>query len=94
MDIEKFVPEQLMILVAALYVIGMCLKATPKVKDWLIPWILIVIGIIGSIALQKGFTALAFFQGIVSAGLAVLSNQLVKQTLNRDDSSKSSNDKV
>lgn len=94
MDIEKFVPEQLMILVAALYVIGMCLKATPKVQDWLIPWILIVIGIIGSIALQQGFTALAFFQGIVSAGLAVLSNQLVKQTLNRDDSSKSSNDKM
>ncbi|WP_160679428.1 phage holin family protein [Clostridium sp. C8-1-8] len=88
MDLEKFVPEQLMILVAALYVIGMCLKSTPKVKDWLIPWILIIIGIIGSISLQKGFTALAVFQGIVSAGLAVLSNQLIKQTVNRDEDDK------
>ncbi|SHI89697.1 Phage holin family Hol44, holin superfamily V [Clostridium amylolyticum] len=85
MELIKFVPEQLMILVAALYVVGMFLKNSPKVLDWSIPWVLLVVGVGGSIALQQGVTALAVFQGIVSTGVAVLTNQLIKQTKNRED---------
>ncbi|MBK1809422.1 phage holin family protein [Clostridium sp. YIM B02505] len=81
MDIIKFVPEQLLILVAGIYVIGIFLKSTPKVKDWLIPWVLLLIGVIGSVTLQQGFTALAVFQGIAATGVAVLTNQLIKQTI-------------
>lgn len=33
-NIIKFVPEQLLILVVALYVIGMFLKKTPRIADW------------------------------------------------------------
>lgn len=85
MDLIKFVPEQLLILVAALYVLGVFLKNSPKIMDWIIPWVLLVVGVLGSVALQQGFTALAVFQGIVSTGVAVLTNQLIKQTLNKED---------
>jgi hypothetical protein len=84
MDLVKFVPEQLLILVAGLYVLGLFLKSTPKIQDWVIPWILLVVGIVGSMTLQMGFTALAVFQGIAATGMSVFTNQLIKQTLNKE----------
>lgn len=80
MDLIKFVPEQLMILVAGIFIIGIFLKKTPKIKDWLIPWILIVLGVIGSITLNKDISATSVIQGVICVGAAVLTNQLVKQT--------------
>lgn len=87
MDILKFVPEQLAILIAALYVLGMFLKNTPKVPDWTIPWILLVVGILGSIGLV-GFSPTAIIQGIICTGATVLTNQLIKQTTNGINESK------
>lgn len=84
MDLIKFVPEQLLILVAALYILGVFLKSTPKVQDWIIPWVLLIVGVVGSVAIQKGFSALAAVQGVVATGVAVLTNQLIKQTINKD----------
>lgn len=78
-DLVKFVPEQLLIVVAALYVIGIFLKNTSMVPDWIIPWALLVVGIIGAIGIQ-GLTVLAVIEGIICAGVAVLTNQLIKQT--------------
>ncbi|WP_278248677.1 phage holin family protein [Clostridium tetani] len=43
------------------------------------PWILLVVGILGSIALI-GLNANAVIQGILTAGVAVFGNQLIKQT--------------
>jgi hypothetical protein len=86
-DLLKFLPEQLLILVAALYVLGVFLKNSPKVSDWIIPWVLLIVGIIGAVALQylqQGFTPVAVFQGVVATGVAVLTNQLIKQTVNKD----------
>ncbi|MFR4583895.1 phage holin family protein [Clostridium cadaveris] len=80
MDFMKFIPEQLMFLVAGLFVLGMFLKWTPKVQDWLIPWLLIVVGICCSVGLSGGFTVTAVLQGIICVGAAVLTNQLFKQT--------------
>ncbi len=79
MDLIKFIPEQLLILVAALYVIGIFLKNTSKVEDWVIPWFLLIIGVIGALAIE-GFSALAIIDGIICAGVAVLTNQLIKQS--------------
>ena len=81
-NIIKFVPEQLLILVAALYVIGMFLKKTPKIVDWSIPWILIVLGVGFSISIL-GVNPTSILQGVICAFCSVGANQLVKQTSNK-----------
>ncbi|WP_338881139.1 phage holin family protein (plasmid) [Clostridium perfringens] len=81
-NIIKFVPEQLLILVAALYVIGMFLKKTPKVMDWSIPWILVVLGVGFSVAIM-GINPTSVLQGVICAFGAIATNQLVKQTVNK-----------
>ncbi|WP_338557819.1 phage holin family protein [Paraclostridium sordellii] len=48
----------------ALYVIGMLLKKNPKVKDWSIPWILLVLATGFSIPIM-GFNATSILQGII-----------------------------
>lgn len=81
-DLTNFIPHQLLILVAALYVIGTILKKTPKVQDWMIPWILLVIGIIFSIIIC-GFSATSILQGIMCSFGSVGINQLYKQTTSK-----------
>lgn len=81
-NLIKFVPEQLLILVAALYVVGMFLKKTPKVQDWIIPWILLVIGVAFSISIM-GINATSILQGIICSFGAIATNQFVKQTINK-----------
>lgn len=79
----KFVPEQLLIVVAALYVVGLFLKNTPRVQDWTIPYILLIISIFASIFLV-GFNATGVLQGVICAGVSVLTNQVIKQTMERN----------
>lgn len=83
MDLIKFVPEQLLILVAALYVVGIFLKNSPKASDWSIPWVLLIVGIVGAIGLE-GVSVLAVIEGVICVGVAVLTNQLIKQTSERE----------
>lgn len=83
MDMIQFVPEQLLILAGALYVIGYFLKQTPNVKDYLIPWTLMFAGIGFSIAIM-GVNANSILQGIIVSFTAVGTNQLVKQTVNKN----------
>ncbi|WP_414647714.1 phage holin family protein [Clostridium tetani] len=78
-NLMDYIVEQALILVPVLYILGLMLKGTEKIKDWTIPWILLIIGILGSIALI-GFNVNAVIQGILTAGAAVFGNQLVKQT--------------
>lgn len=80
-NIIKFVPEQLLILVV-IYVIGMFLKKTPKVVDWSIPWILVVLGVGFSVAIM-GINPNSILQGVICAFGAIATNQLVKQTVNK-----------
>lgn len=80
--IIKFVPEQLLILVAALYVVGIFLKKTPRVRDWSIPWVLLVLGVGFSIFIM-GVNATSILQGIICSFGAIATNQLVKQTINK-----------
>ncbi|MGC5326630.1 phage holin family protein [Brevibacillus sp. SYSU BS000544] len=65
----------------ALLVIGYFLKKTPMVKDWLIPWILVGIGIVLACGVLKGITVVAIIQGVLVAGATSLTHQLWKQTL-------------
>lgn len=81
-DIIQFVQEQMLILVPVLFVIGLLLKNTPKVPDWIIPWVLLVIGIVLAVLLL-GDPLQGVIQGALVAGATVLAHQLVKQTVER-----------
>ena len=83
MNIEKYLVQQMLILVPVLYVIGMILKSTPKVMDWLIPWILLVIGVIFAVFIGMGADISivdSIVQGILVTGVTVFANQLIQQT--------------
>ena len=77
-NLMNYIIEQALILIPALYVLGIMLKQTNKIKDWTIPWILLVVGIIGAISLI-GLNPNAVIQGILATGAAVFTNQLIKQ---------------
>jgi len=87
MDFEKYLIEQMLILIPVLYIIGALIKQTPKVKDWTIPWVLLVVGVVAAIAIGMGAgisVADAIIQGILVTGVTVFANQLVKQTNRKD----------
>ena len=78
MEFTKFIAENALILVPALYVLGMVLKGTEKIPDKYIPIVLLPIGVITSISML-GYTVQAIVQGVLVVGAAVYTNQLVKQ---------------
>lgn len=83
MDFSSYLIEKMLVLVPVLYIIGTFIKSTPKVKDWLIPWILLGLGLSGAVAigLTTGVPIVdAVIQGILVTGVTVLTNQLIIQT--------------
>lgn len=87
MDFQKYLIEQMLILVPVLYIVGALIKQTPKVKDWVIPWVLLAVGVVAAIAIGVGSGLSvpdAIIQGILVTGVTVFTNQLVKQTTNKD----------
>jgi len=82
MDIMSYVTQQALVLVPVLYLIGILLKATPNVPNWLIPYILGAIGIVGAVLLL-GFSIQSIIQGILAAGASVYVNQAIKQGTER-----------
>lgn len=87
MDFTSYLIDKMLILVPVLYIIGMMIKSTPKVKDWLIPWIILGLGLIGAVAigLSAGIPVVdAVIQGVLVAGVTVFTNQLVTQTVRKE----------
>ncbi|MBU5307978.1 phage holin family protein [Clostridioides mangenotii] len=81
MEIVSFIPEQLLILVAALNVLGYGCKSIPGLDNKFIPSILLVLGIIFSIWIQ-GIDPNSILQGILCWGVAIGVHQTVKQFKN------------
>jgi len=79
MDFMNFIVKEAYILIPVLYILGMFFKETPKVPDFLIPWILLVCGMAGGFFLS-GMKFEGILQGVLVAGTTVLANQLYKQT--------------
>lgn len=77
-NLLTFIPENLLILVASIYVVGVFLKKIEKIKDNYITVILMVFAVSFSMILV-GFTATAFLQGILCWGVSVGINQTAKQ---------------
>ena len=81
-NVMDYIVSEAYILIPVLYVIGMFLKRTPKIADWLIPWVLLGLGILGGFFLA-GMSVHGVLQGILVAGVTVFANQLYKQTINK-----------
>lgn len=85
MELVKFIPEQLLILVAATYVLGVFLKKVESVKDKFITIILMVFCIILSMVLDKfANIPIELLQGILCWGVSVGINQTTKQILKQE----------
>ena len=78
--VQKLLMEQALILVPVLMFFGYLLKRTPRVPNWLIPWVLMVLGVIGGLFVI-GLGLEGALQGIIAAGVAVYSHQLYRQSI-------------
>lgn len=78
-NIWSYILDNAYVLAPVLYILGIFLKGTPKIPDWIIPWVLLVVGIVAAMFII-GPTAQGVIQGVLVAGLTVLTNQLIKQT--------------
>lgn len=83
----EFITDSVYILIPFLYIVGAILKKTPKVKDWVIPWILLTLGMVCGFILTKTFEG--SIQGALAAGICVMGNQIYKQTAIKRISDKS-----
>ncbi|SHH55617.1 phage holin family protein [Sporanaerobacter acetigenes] len=86
-EILQYILPEIVILIPVLIILGQAIKQIPKVKDWTIPIILAVIGIVVSILIlgfENGFTGSivlnGVLQGILCAGMAVYVHQLTIQS--------------
>ncbi|KAB7663578.1 phage holin family protein [Bacillus sp. B1-b2] len=79
--LQTFLLDHYYILVPVLWIIGYALKQTPKVADWKIIWILLIVAIILGV-FAYGFTFEVVTNGIIATGVAVLGHQMAKQTIN------------
>lgn len=80
MQIIDYIVKEVYILFPVLYIIGVFLKRTPNLADWLIPWILLGLGMLGGFFIAD-MSVHGILQGILVAGASVFTNQLYKQTI-------------
>lgn len=79
----NFIPEDLLILIAGVYVLGIFLKKLESVKDKYITSVLMLFSIVLSMVLSKP-SAISLLQGILCWGVAVGVNQTYKQLSKRE----------
>ena len=82
MEITSYLSEKMFPLVIFLYVVGMILKSTERIKDKYIPLILLPIGVLFSL-LITGLSVDGVIQGVLATGVTVYGNQVVKQLLDK-----------
>ena len=78
MEIMEFIIDEALILIPVLLILGKFIKNTPNVSNWVIPYILLILGIVLANALM-GVGVDAIIQGVLIAGAAVFTHQLIKQ---------------
>ena len=77
-NLISFIPEQLLILVAALYVLGLGFKKYKQLDNKYIPVVLLILGI-GFSVWMLGLNADAVLQGVICWGISIGINQTYKQ---------------
>ncbi|GIO99472.1 hypothetical protein J14TS5_45580 [Paenibacillus lautus] len=77
--IFQLIDPRLFMVVAACWVIGYVLKQTPKVPNWSIVYLVMVVSILFTTGLI-GWSVENIIQGILAGAFAVFGHQAVKQT--------------
>ncbi|ENZ9534609.1 TPA: phage holin family protein [Clostridioides difficile] len=77
-NLISFIPEQLLILVAALYVLGVGFKKYKQLDNKYIPVVLLILGI-GFSIWMLGLNPVAVLQGVICWGISIGINQTYKQ---------------
>ena len=83
MEFAYYIVQNALILIPALYILGMIIKSTQKIPHKYIPITLLVFGIAGSIGIL-GFSVDSIIQGILVTGATVYANQLIKQSTKKE----------
>ncbi|WP_280951839.1 phage holin family protein [Alteribacter populi] len=78
-DFLQFVVDEALIVIPVLMIIGKIIKQTPHAPDWMIPYFLLILGILFT-GILLGFSFESFIQGVLVTGGAVYGHQLIKQT--------------
>jgi hypothetical protein len=79
---QNYIAEPIFILVPALWIISVVLRQTPRVPDWVIPYVLLVLGIVGSLSILIELSIpLRITQGVLVAGVAILGNKVAKDAM-------------
>ncbi|MDN9637810.1 holin [Clostridioides difficile] len=82
-NLISFIPEQLLLLVVALSIIGKGCKKYKQLDNKYIPIILLVLGI-GFSIWMLGLSPNAVLQGVICWGVAIGANQVYKQLKDGD----------
>ena len=77
-NLAGYILDNCLVLIPVLWIVGYILKNTPKMPNWLIPYVLTVLGVAGACGVV-GFGVDGVIQGVLVAGGAVLGHQLVRQ---------------
>ncbi|HBG5346818.1 TPA: phage holin family protein, partial [Clostridioides difficile] len=77
-NLISFIPEQLLILVAALSIIGKGCKKYKQLDNKYIPVVLLILGI-GFSIWMLGLNPVAVLQGVICWGISIGINQTYKQ---------------
>lgn len=87
MDILNYIVGEGLIIIPAIYIIGMIIRKTDKIPNKYIPIILLPLGILGAMGIM-GFTVKAAIQGILITGAAVYGDQVYKQMTKKEEPQK------
>lgn len=74
----EYISDHVYILVPVLFFIGFLFKQTPRIADWLIPYLLTIIGVAFACGIA-GYSVDSILQGILVAAVTVFIHQLLKQ---------------
>ncbi len=80
-NLLTYINSGLTILIPVIYILGILLKRS-RVRDELIPWLLLVVGTVLCSIISKNATE-GIIQGVLVTGVCVLGSQLYIQTFKR-----------
>ncbi|MFZ5975246.1 MAG: phage holin family protein [Bacillota bacterium] len=83
-DLSSCIAEKAVMLIPALIILGKIIKSIPGMPCWLIPLLLLVPGVLGTMMLL-GWTVEAGIQGVLITGAAVYGNQVWKQVIRKSN---------